>query len=310
MAASMSKNRKYRYMCKRQPKHVQTTRDIEKLRMAINELINNHPESTRSYTVKQRIDMIKQPKGGYIKPSEFKKLQLDGGGIDDLNPNENIAPGTIGSTVDYLTRFMTGKIVREAFEIPRRGAKIVNKLDLFDNLVSCVHGLDDDSIIAAVRLSGFDPAYRAGPSYYKPAEQLTPDQSTIENVRTMVNRSLSFFTKYGPVIASGLTFDGGYTQLISSGDGDFLTDDTLWDFKVSKNGPQSKHTLQLLIYWRMGIHSIHCEYKNIKYLGIYNPRQNIAYRLSIDKIPEKTIIQVDDEIIGYTTADTANNSSI
>lgn len=97
----MNKNRKYRYMYKRQPKHAQTTRDIEKLRMAINELMNNHPELTRSYTVKQRIDMIKQPKGGYIKPSEFEKLQLDGGGIDDLNPNENIAPGTIGSTVDY-----------------------------------------------------------------------------------------------------------------------------------------------------------------------------------------------------------------
>lgn len=163
MAASMNKNRKYRYMCKRkrQPKHVQTTRDIEKLRMAIDELVNNHPELTRSHTAKQRIDMIKQPKGGYIKPSEFEKLRLDGGGIDDLNPNENIAPGTIGSTVDYLTRFMTGKIVREAFEISGRGAKIINKLDLFDNLVSCVHGLDDDSIIAAVRLSGFDPAYRA-----------------------------------------------------------------------------------------------------------------------------------------------------
>ena len=50
----------------------------------------------------------------------------------------------------------------------------------------------------------------------------------------MVNRALDFFNKYGPVIKDGFKFIGGYTETITTGDGDFLTEDTLWDFKVSK----------------------------------------------------------------------------
>lgn len=97
----------------------------------------------------------------------------------------------------------------------------------------------------------------------------------------------------------GLTFEGGYTGYVATGDGDFLTDDTLWDFKVSKRKLQNKHTLQLLMYWRMGIHSIHPEYKNVKYLGVYNPRMNVVYRLDVNLISEEVISEVESKVIGY-----------
>ena len=67
-----------------------------------------------------------------------------------------------------------------------------------------------------------------------------------------------------------MTFEGGYTHTVNAGDGDFMTADTLWDFKVSKKKPTKDHTLQLIMYWRMGLHSIHPEYKNVRYLGIVN----------------------------------------
>lgn len=51
----------------------------------------------------------------------------------------------------------------------------------------------------------------------------------------MVKRSLIFLEIYGPKIKDGLTFEGGYTKVVSAGDCDFLTRDTLRDFKVSKN---------------------------------------------------------------------------
>lgn len=50
----------------------------------------------------------------------------------------------------------------------------------------------------------------------------------------MIERALKFFERYGPKILDGFTFEGGYTYIVSSGDGDFITEDTLWDFKVSK----------------------------------------------------------------------------
>ena len=39
---------------------------------------------------------------------------------------------------------------------------------------------------------------------------------------------------------SGFTFDGAYTNVIGSGDGDYLTKDTLWELKVSKNELSNK----------------------------------------------------------------------
>lgn len=47
----------------------------------------------------------------------------------------------------------------------------------------------------------------------------------------------------------GFTFKGGYSPIVTAGDGDYLTKDTLWDFKVSKKELNSKHTLQLLMYY-------------------------------------------------------------
>lgn len=97
----------------------------------------------------------------------------------------------------------------------------------------------------------------------------------------------------------GFTFRGGYTETVNSGDGDFTTIDTIWDFKVLKGSIEKKHTLQLLMYWRMGLNSIHLEFNNLKYLGFYNPRLNKVYRIEVDKIPEAIINEVESEVIGY-----------
>ena len=57
-------------------------------------------------SVTQRITKIKQPRGGYIKPSQFKLQKIDDGKI--LNEHENIHASVIGMAVDYLTRFIMG----------------------------------------------------------------------------------------------------------------------------------------------------------------------------------------------------------
>ena len=108
------------------------------------------------------------------------------------------------------------------------------------------------------------------------------DKKTIDNIRLMVVRSLQFLSSVGPILKHTITFEGGYTDTIESGDGDYLTNDTLWDFKVSKNKPRSKDTFQLLIYWILGQHSIYKELKNVNKIGIYNLRFNkaIIYDLS------------------------------
>ena len=97
----------------------------------------------------------------------------------------------------------------------------------------------------------------------------------------------------------GMTFEGGYTPTISTGDGDFLTADTLWDFKVSVKPPTNKHTLQALIYWRLGMHSIHPEYQQVENLGFFNPRLGTVYTYPLSKLSQDIIDEVDTEVIGY-----------
>ena len=223
-----------------------------------------------------------------------------GEGADVLNPEENASPGLIGSAVDYLTRFMLGTPVEEAFMVSMAGAMLIRENATSWGLVSNIEGLDDRSIINAVKLTGFDVCLRSSPMNYRPVEEINPDESAIQNVRTMVERALHFFDEYGPMVLNGFTFEGGYTDTVSSGDGDFTTADTLWDFKVSKARPKKEHTLQLLMYWRMGLRSIHTEFQNVKYLGVYNPRLNEVYRISVDAIPRDVIAEVDRDVIGYS----------
>ena len=108
----------------------------------------------------------------------------------------------------------------------------------------------------------------------------------------MVERSLKFVEEYGPIILEGFTFEGGYTDIVQAGDGDFITE-------VTSASITTRHTLQLLMYWRMGLRSVHPEFEKIEYLGIYNPRLNRVYRLFVKDVPEEVIHTVERDIIGY-----------
>lgn len=254
--------------------------------------------SMRGCSVTQRIKKVKQPRGGYIHPKDLTVIPF-GDGIDTLNLDENVHASLMGLAVDYMTRFMSGSSAEESFKISEMGARIIKEDMKAKKLIAGIKGLDNTSIINAVKLSGFDVVYRAGIMGYKPIEEINPNIPTIENVRMMVERSLKFLEQYGPKVLDGFTFEGGYTNVVSTGDGDFTTADTLWDFKVSKMPIKKEHTLQLLMYWRMGLHSIHQEFQSIKYLGIYNPRMNIVYRIATSDISIDLISEVETEVIGY-----------
>lgn len=276
-------------------------------------------------SVTNRIKEVKQPRGGYIKPSQFEVIDMNDG--ITLNIEENIHANLVGMAVDYLTRFNMGADLEQAFKISLMGVKcakflgIKNAEKIAATLTVNIKCLDDNSVINACKLVSFDVWYRnpMAAVVSKSFNEINPDKATIENIQTMVKRSITFFEKYGPVVEDGFTFEpiikdseaynkmiktgkgtyGGYTPTVDSGDGDFLTADTLWDFKVSTSKPTSKHTLQLLMYWIMGLHSGQEIYKDITKLGLFNPRLNEVYLLNVDTIPDIVIKEVEREVIGY-----------
>lgn len=261
--------------------------------------------SSSGTSVVARISEIKQPYGGYLNPKEFdaQMLSADFNDIMILAHHENILPVHTGLAVDYLTRFMITRDVSKAFEISVLGAQFAaryNKDIDYKKYISNIRDLSDESIINAVMLVRYDMYYRNPEYALKTAWNYNiPDRATVNSIRVMVKRSLDFFEKYGPATHYGFQFrPEAFGEYIISGDGDFLTKDTMWDFKVSKNQITSKHTLQILIYYVLGLRSGEDYYKNIKYLGFFNPRLNIIYTISVSKISDELIKIIETDIIG------------
>ena len=113
-------------------------------------------------TVKQRTKQVKQPRGGYAPLKLFDIYDFDDSKV--LNEDENVHPSIVGAAIDYLSRILSGTNKRQAFDVSFKGAHNLYKVDMAKSLLSRVINHDDDSIVAACKLAGFDSAYRAGVS--------------------------------------------------------------------------------------------------------------------------------------------------
>ena len=256
------------------------------------------------YSVSQRAKTYKQPRGGFVNPKSFEEFEIFK--FEELYEEENISPSIVGTVVDYMTRYLLSDDKNEAFKISLMGAERINEKELkkAKELLNSIKGIDDESIISACKLVGYDTVLRAGLIAYKPIEEINPDKKTIFNILIMIKRSEEFFKEYGPVVLDGFGFLGGYTKTVITGDADFLTEDTIWDFKVSKNGLKSAQTLQLYMYYLMGCRSIQLnaeyDFKNkIKKIGFFNPRLSKVYIMEVSSIDDETRLEVEKDVIGY-----------
>lgn len=247
-------------------------------------------------SVTRRVREICQPPGGYINPSLMKETIYDDG--QELG-EENIAPHIVGLAVDYLFRFMDGDSVEDAFQISILGAKRLGRYDEIKPILAAITGLDDESIANACRLCLFDGYIRAGKAPKTKLNDFQPDVQTCFNIRVFVNRTLEFFKTYGPVVDRAPTFFGGYTTTINRGDGDYITKDTFWDMKVSKNPINKDQTLQVAIYFLMGKHSMWPWFDTLRIIGIFNPRLNKSYVFDMKSLPDSVIKEIETDIIGY-----------
>ncbi len=260
------------------------------------------------YSVTQRIRTVSQPRGGYLPVCSLeKRYYRDGNTIDTTSPFYQAYSSAQGTAVDYLTRFMCGFPAEKAFQVPIIGAMRVNDSDKAKALLETIKGLDFESIIAACKLTGYDVALRRGPQYYAGIDWISPDQTIVNNISIMVKRSMKFLQKHGKVKDAGFTFGDGYTSLVSSGDGDYLTSDGIWDFKTSLHEPNSAETLQILMYYAMSVHSNDSIFDHVEKIGIFNPLKNISYFAPVDNITDEIMATVCHDIIGYRISEEASS---
>ncbi|RKQ94587.1 hypothetical protein U746_0335 [Mycolicibacterium mucogenicum 261Sha1.1M5] len=292
--------------------------------------------SSVTQRIAQYNKQVGQPRGGLVNPKVFKAEELDDGfGVLD-GEQENLHSSTVGLAVDYLTRLAGMKppadevasAVAEVFRVSLSGAAAISEhpayasvkadaeeaISWLDVLVQedgiAVFDINENAVRAACRLSTYDVGKRAGVQFYNPASSLLlPDDATVSHILRMVLRSVRFFIEHGPITSNGFVFTdpqkrlegdrGGYTDLVTSGDSDFLTPDTLWDFKASKAKPNKDHALQLLMYFFMGKESGLPEFEALTHVGIFNPRLGTAHRLAVAEVPTDVIETVRRDVIGY-----------
>lgn len=253
-------------------------------------------DQRKQYSVTQRIAAITQPRGGYINPKVLESVQFEDG---RKLSNESVTPTTMGLIVDYMSRFDQGASAEDAFHIGLRGAERVGRLDEVKGYVSKICGLDDESIQNACKITYYDQFVRTSNKLYGNPLYATVDHQTCENVRIMVARIKNFFRQMGPVVADSPVFPGGYSSVVTSGDGDYVTKDTIWDLKVSKNLPTKENTLQLAMYYLMAKRSFLPEYQGLNKIGIFNPRLNKMFTLEASRIPEDVILAIEKDVICY-----------
>ena len=243
------------------------------------------------------IKNAKQPKNGYLEINKFKEISFS----DDLviSENENIPISIVGIVIDYMTRFMITNDVRNCFRVSLSGAKYINQSEKAEEFIQKITGLNNESIIAACKLAGYDICFRVNPSHYSPVEDINPNEQSIENIKNMIQRCLLFVKKYGPIIRDGFTFEGGYTDKITMGDGDYLTDGTIWNLKLTSQGININDTLEILITYLMGKRSNYPELQDVHCISFFNPRLNKIFTLNTADIPKETIDVVEKNIIGY-----------
>ena len=249
-------------------------------------------------SVTQRIHSIKQPYKGYLPVSSFGEEFYND--ARTLNPQENIHGSFVGLAVDYLTRFQITNNAAESFEISMRGAEELavyfGKVNHYKRALELLESVQQGDIAAAVKLTAYDGVFRAGVTEI---DDLNPDSATIENISIMVKRGVDFLNNGAPIVKPGFTFEGGYTDIVSSGDGDYLTQDTLIDFKVLRGKFNKDHTLQILMYYLMELHSVHKEFQKVERFSLFNPRKNFSIFINVKDIEPKIIQTVSEEIIGY-----------
>ena len=125
------------------------------------------------FSVTSRITYIQQPKGGYINPKPLKLVELLD--AEKLFPTPSAYKSIQGMAVDYLTRFLLGAPIEDAFKISLLGAKVVDEEELAFDLLHSIVGVDEGSIRCACQMVGYDVAYRRGASKYVPVAKINPD---------------------------------------------------------------------------------------------------------------------------------------
>lgn len=253
------------------------------------------------YSVTERAKTAEQPKGGFLPKTAFLKIRVETNhSLGDYSNRIMDIPveysSMVGTIADYLTRMYVTKDKKSAFKTSLTGAMLVDKYELALELLEGINVLETDTVINAIKLTGFDRIVKNGfPDYQEPP---IPPDKVIYDIIDLVYRCIDFFDERN-ISETGFPVSGGKRTLISFGEGDYLSKTELIDLKVSRTTFSNAWSLQILMYYIMGLHNNESKFNSVNHIGIFNALKNEFYRLSVRDIPDEIMYRVSSDVLGY-----------
>ena len=213
-------------------------------------------------TVTQRIKQIKQPPRGYLPIQKFRVEILPTNKRISSSQEHGVSPQITGIVVQYLTQRVMDPVMStsEIFSLPIKGYKnqMIMRGNAPDNISqikkkidNCreVSAITNEVIDATYSLCRYEMVYRSRKIIVN-EKAPSPSLCYYSDVREMINRSVNFFQKEGPIVYHEFDIAGcPPSPYIQKGDGDYVTKTALIDMKVISGEPNKDMTLQQLCYW-------------------------------------------------------------
>lgn len=248
-------------------------------------------------SLKERLAQMEVSEEAYLELDKFTVNDLNDG--IKLNDEENIKPALVASAAKALARILNGTPNVKAFELSLKVAEALGQKQVAEQLLLSITSSNDPSVINATKLVSYEMALKSKAKDYQTIDQIDPDKDTIFNIRTMVTRGLLFLDQFGPMVKEAFGFGGAYTDEVTRDEADFLSQDSLWNFSYSTEEPSQEEILLLFSCYQLGKHTGQDEFKEIKKLGIFNPRFNKTYQINLADIPARTMLAIEKDVLGY-----------
>lgn len=284
------------------------------------------------FSVTDRIRQVEQPRGGYLPISKFKEKTLGGEVIQCT-----IQPIMVGKIIDSMLHIVLQKPLEDIFRNSLNGyatrvdwfahqfssSGYTKKEDEVDSIIAedTKQGINVMAIIKQVEeyykhnkfydvlncvymLHQYDIwvesfGYVSHISSLKSSKPKRLIQDDAEKLFEMYKRTIDYIISVtnGYLVTDYKFYPNGYTDLVKYGVGDFICNYTMFDLKCTKNKPNNYNTLQLLMYYCMGLNSDNKLYKYIKKIGMYSPICNKVWTLPVSEISEELIQTINNNVL-------------
>lgn len=264
---------------------------------------------------------------------KVKKIMLNSDNYGYVsNEDEQIDAALAGTTIDYLTRLVichdatAFDFLIERIHDPHLLRLIHKWKGYIKSGTTTIENLSIDKLRIAIEICTYEQQFRCGSIHRINPELESIDQATLNNFKIMLTRASNFFKRYGQPKVMDFSCAIGDDSIANDlfklnhedvnkmsgviyGDGDYLSNTTLTDFKAYKNDEISSFWSRQILLYYMGLNETelaeHGVNKNdINFLVDYNPRYDRVFEFDLSMISEMELSDFTNQIMLLLSADT------